>query len=641
MWKERLWRISLATSICVNVAAVTLVGYSRIAHPDVVHAQVEKAPPSRLVEIQELKPAAAADRTSENDGAKADSKGTDDENGSGNDPTSPGSIDSAGPEASAARRARLNPKPLSLRGSGQGRLARQSQPTQVEANLHSHASGNFKIEMTVPKPHVVPGVTGVIDLSHAHVNIQLHADASKVPAHYVPNKYIGTSHHRRRLASADGRRSLLPDLNQRAPHSSDGEPEGDSETELNGAHLSAKCVGHVGGDTVYPGHVKTILGPGITVTGTKYCSPGAGGMPGNGSGQQPSGSPTTADGASAGSGNEAPDDSLPYNAKLLKALGSDGSGGKGAGSDPHGKAGANGSGQGANAGGGHSSGAGQGASGEPGGDAGVAHDTIDASMDPGQAALDAKARALARGPVHGIDDQRFRGLNMGLQTAGGAYVMEPRELHLPTTHGDPTDRVHPTGADGSLKSLGSARSQHQQVKPAVFEPAPVSVGSHSERGTVPWGPDSRKKPRPHGLLGNYFIGRDFETYKCSRTDPNIDYTWTGEQVDPRLPMGQPFSVRWTGFVRPRYTETYTIYTTSDDGVRLYIDGKLLITNWTIHPATENVITYPMEAGKEYAVKLEYFEQTGLTREVMKLYWESPHQPKEYVPESCLFPSKEQ
>ena len=43
-----------------------------------------------------------------------------------------------------------------------------------------------------------------------------------------------------------------------------------------------------------------------------------------------------------------------------------------------------------------------------------------------------------------------------------------------------------------------------------------------------------------------------------------------------------FSVRWSGQVLAPVTGTYTFTTTSDDGVRLYVNGQLLIDNWTDH-----------------------------------------------------------
>ena len=48
-----------------------------------------------------------------------------------------------------------------------------------------------------------------------------------------------------------------------------------------------------------------------------------------------------------------------------------------------------------------------------------------------------------------------------------------------------------------------------------------------------------------------------------------------------------FSVRWKGQIKIDQSSTYTFYTISDDGVRLFINGKNIINNWQAQPATEN------------------------------------------------------
>ena len=95
-----------------------------------------------------------------------------------------------------------------------------------------------------------------------------------------------------------------------------------------------------------------------------------------------------------------------------------------------------------------------------------------------------------------------------------------------------------------------------------------------------------------------------------------------------------FSVRWTGYLEPRFSETYTFHTNSDDGVRLWVNGQLLIDNWTIHPPTENTGTIALTAGRWYEVKLEYYQAAGAP--TIQLFWSSPSQPKEIVPNSQIF-----
>ena len=64
--------------------------------------------------------------------------------------------------------------------------------------------------------------------------------------------------------------------------------------------------------------------------------------------------------------------------------------------------------------------------------------------------------------------------------------------------------------------------------------------------------------------------------------PVINNTWGGAAPDG-VPVGADnFSVRWSGQVEPRFTETYTFYTQTDDGARLWVNGVQLVNDWTDH-----------------------------------------------------------
>jgi endoglucanase len=138
-----------------------------------------------------------------------------------------------------------------------------------------------------------------------------------------------------------------------------------------------------------------------------------------------------------------------------------------------------------------------------------------------------------------------------------------------------------------------------------------------------------------GLSATYFDNLDLTSPKINRQDDNIDFDWDYGSPDPS--MGQEeYSVRWTGSVEPRYSDTYNFYTFSDDGVRLWVDGELIVDNWTDHPRVENIGTIKLEAGKKYSIKLEYYERSG--RAILQLSWSSARQSKQIIPESRLYPS---
>ncbi len=102
------------------------------------------------------------------------------------------------------------------------------------------------------------------------------------------------------------------------------------------------------------------------------------------------------------------------------------------------------------------------------------------------------------------------------------------------------------------------------------------------------------------------------------------------------PMNR-FSARWTGFIEVPETAEYTLYTESNDGVRLWIDGRQVIDNWTEHSHKEDTGTLDLESGRRYSVKLEYFYNGG--EAVMKLGWSRPGTPRAPVPATALHPAE--
>ena len=84
------------------------------------------------------------------------------------------------------------------------------------------------------------------------------------------------------------------------------------------------------------------------------------------------------------------------------------------------------------------------------------------------------------------------------------------------------------------------------------------------------------------------------------------------------------------------TGTYTFTTTSDDGVRLYVNSQLLVDNWTDHAATQNSGSLSLVAGQKYDIRLEFYERGGLA--TARLSWAYPGQALQVVPQSVLYPA---
>jgi len=137
-----------------------------------------------------------------------------------------------------------------------------------------------------------------------------------------------------------------------------------------------------------------------------------------------------------------------------------------------------------------------------------------------------------------------------------------------------------------------------------------------------------------GIKGDYYRGTDLRDLVLTRLDPQINFSWASSSPDPLIDVDS-FSARWTGDLEAAYTETYTFYTMSDDGVRLWVDGQQLIDDWNDHGDTENRGKIDLVAGNVYSLVLEYFENAGGA--TAQLRWSSKSTPKDLIPQAALSP----
>ncbi|MBS1563972.1 MAG: T9SS type A sorting domain-containing protein, partial [Bacteroidetes bacterium] len=171
-----------------------------------------------------------------------------------------------------------------------------------------------------------------------------------------------------------------------------------------------------------------------------------------------------------------------------------------------------------------------------------------------------------------------------------------------------TDNAGATGADTVVITVNAA--------PAIQAPAPVAG-----TGT--------------GLRADYYNTNDFSgNIILTRTDATVNFDW--QYGSPASSINtDDFSARWSGQVQPAYTETYTFYTNSDDGVRVWVNGQQLINNWTLHGPVENSGSISLAGGQKYNIVVEYYEHGGGA--VAQLSWSSASTPKAIIPQSRLYP----
>ena len=116
--------------------------------------------------------------------------------------------------------------------------------------------------------------------------------------------------------------------------------------------------------------------------------------------------------------------------------------------------------------------------------------------------------------------------------------------------------------------------------------------------------------------GEYFSNPDLRgTPTLVRTDSVIAFYWGNGSPDPRIPR-EFFSIRWT---QRRYFEEgrYRFFTRTDDGVRVFVDGRPVIDRWEPMPPTTHTGEIDLEAGV-HEIRVEYFERTGMAS--ARVWW---------------------
>jgi alpha-D-xyloside xylohydrolase len=122
-----------------------------------------------------------------------------------------------------------------------------------------------------------------------------------------------------------------------------------------------------------------------------------------------------------------------------------------------------------------------------------------------------------------------------------------------------------------------------------------------------------------GLTGTYFTGTNFDAYVGTRKDATVDFDWASGPL-PGLSHDE-YSVRWEGSLQAGVAGEYALEVTSDDGVRLWVDGKLAVDAWNVHPAQTDVANLRFAANSQHSIRLEYFQNLHDAR--IRFAWRRP------------------
>jgi len=137
-----------------------------------------------------------------------------------------------------------------------------------------------------------------------------------------------------------------------------------------------------------------------------------------------------------------------------------------------------------------------------------------------------------------------------------------------------------------------------------------------------------------GLAARYFNNPHLDGEPAlTRTDPAIDFDWSSGSPDPVINPDH-FSVAWTGALQTQYSEEYTLEFTADDGVAIWLGGRLLIDEWHPNSGSTHSATFQGEAGKKFPLRIVSYEASGFAK--ARLWWSSASRPRQLVPQDRLY-----
>lgn len=135
-----------------------------------------------------------------------------------------------------------------------------------------------------------------------------------------------------------------------------------------------------------------------------------------------------------------------------------------------------------------------------------------------------------------------------------------------------------------------------------------------------------------GLLGEYFASYDCHGVPAiTRVDPQIDFDWLNDRPEPPIDDDY-FSVRWSGYLIPLYTELYTVSVSGVYGPDVSIGDNPI--EWILD-GLELQGKVELTGGQAYPIEIVH--EGAYHGGNIQLLWQSPSQAREIIPAGALRP----
>jgi mannan endo-1,4-beta-mannosidase len=138
----------------------------------------------------------------------------------------------------------------------------------------------------------------------------------------------------------------------------------------------------------------------------------------------------------------------------------------------------------------------------------------------------------------------------------------------------------------------------------------------------------------NGLLAQYYNNINLTGNPVvERVDKNINFIWGNKTPHPRITKG--FSARWQGQIILDKSSDYVFTLQSDEGLKFFIDGILLINTWSMrNRPPQSSAKIHLNKGL-HEIKLEYF--FNQKHAALRLLWSSDYFPRKTVKNKVLYP----
>lgn len=202
-------------------------------------------------------------------------------------------------------------------------------------------------------------------------------------------------------------------------------------------------------------------------------------------------------------------------------------------------------------------------------------------------------------------------------------------------------KVEQSSADGNLTTHGYSNTAYIRyaygwVDPTTIQPNDANANALVE-GLADVYIQTTETGGSGGLVGTWHRGVAFNRPVGKRLHPTLDLTDLNTTAVTGCDSEEGFGIRFTGQIKPRYTETYTFTTpVNDDIISVTINGTLVINAATYPSTGSGTIALTADTLYDITVDLTQSAAAGSNPWGIQLKWQSTSQALEVVPSSRLY-----